>query len=207
MNKTAFSLVAGLAILLGFISCSASDKQPTTGASPVTVLDPNASQLRADFNRASGSVRLLFVIDPACSVCLRGLDDVNRDLLSQVQDPRLQTFVVHTSVIGGEQKDVAPAAALLDNPNVHHYWDPAGNFGRDVSKSLGLKHDGEVVYAWDVWMLYGSDATLPEHGINAPALFMHQLPKLRGQPGRPMLDSNELAAKARALLADLPSAR
>lgn len=60
-----------------------------------TVMDADAEQLREDFNRAQGSVRLLFVVDPVCPGCLRGLDDLNEALLSKTHDPRLQTFVVH----------------------------------------------------------------------------------------------------------------
>lgn len=108
-------------------------------------------------------------------------------------------------MIGGTASDVTPAAGLLSNSNVHHYWDPTGNFGRQVSTSLGLKHGGEPVYAWDVWMVYDGRATLTAKSVPAPALFMHQLPKLKGQPGRPFLDGDTLAARARAMLAQLPA--
>jgi len=93
----------------------------------------------------------------------------------------------------------------MTNSHVRHYWDPSGNFGREVSKSLRLKHGAEEVYAWDVWMVYDAGANLSANGVPAPALFMHQLPKLRGQPGRPLLDGDAFAAKARELLARLPA--
>jgi hypothetical protein len=205
MNKTLASVFCLLAI--GLAACTMSSSAPAAATqTPVVTLDDHATQLRTDFNRARGSVRLLLIVDPACSVCLRGMDDVNRALLDKVDDPRLQTFVVHTSVIGGEAKDVAPASGLMMNPLVRHYWDPSGNFGREVSKSLRLKHGTEEVYAWDVWMIYDARATISENGVPAPALFMHQLPKLRGQPGRPFLDGDAFAAKARELLAGLPAA-
>jgi hypothetical protein len=203
MNKTIASMFCLLAI--GLAACTLSSSAPAAAtATPVVTLDDHATQLRADFNRARGSVRLLLIVDPACSVCLRGMDDVNQALLAKVDDPRLQTFVVHTSVIGGEAKDVVPASGLMTNARVRHYWDPSGNFGRDVSKSLRLKHGTETVYAWDVWMIYDARANLSANGVPAPALFMHQLPKLRGQPGRPLLDGDAFAAKARELLAGLP---
>jgi hypothetical protein len=204
MNKTIASVFCLLAV--GLAACTISSSAPAAApAATVVTLDDHATQLRTDFNRARGSVRLLLIVDPACSVCLRGMDDVNGALLAKVDDPRLQTFVVHTSVIGGEAKDVVPASGLMTNSHVRHYWDPSGNFGREVSKSLHLKHGAEEVYAWDVWMVYDAGANLSANGVPAPALFMHQLPKLRGQPGRPLLDGDAFAAKARELLARLPA--
>ena len=202
MNRSLWPLAAGL--ILGLAACTAANDVPAASNPQVTVLDPAASSLRADFNHAQGSVRLLLLVDPTCPVCLRGLADVDDALLEHADDPRLQTFVVYESVIGAGADDVPPAARLLHNPHVHHYWDPSGNVGREVSKSLGLEHDGKPVYAWDVWMIYDADAVLPAQGVPPPALFMHQLPELRGQPGRPVLDGEVFAAKARSLLAGLP---
>ena len=179
---------------------------PMPEAPAVIALDEQARELRTDFNAAAGAVRLLLIIDPACSVCLRGLDDVNAALLANLDDPRLQTFVVHTSVIGGEQKHVLPAAELLTNARVRHYWDASGNFGREVSESLHLRRGDDAVYAWDVWMIYDGAAKLGATGVPAPTLFMHQLPKLRDQPDKPFLDADAFAAKARAMLDGLAPA-
>jgi hypothetical protein len=168
----------------------------------VVVLDISATQLREDFNRAHGAVRLLLVVDPICPVCLRGLADVNDSLLATTRNPRVQTFVVYEPVIGGTAADIPVAAALLHNPDVHNYWDPSGNFGRQLSAALQLKHADKPVYAWDVWMIYDADAIWQAANSPQPALFMHQLPALRGQPGRPFLNSAVFAAKARELLTD-----
>ncbi len=203
MNRPFLTLAFAV---LGLVACTASDTAPAgeTALKP-TQLDEHASQLRADFNQAIGAVKLLLIVDPACSVCLRGLAEVDEALLAAIDDPRLQTFVVHTSVIGGTDKDVAPAAELMHNRHVRHYWDPTGNFGREVSESLQLKRGEKSVYAWDVWMIYGSEAELPARGAPAPVLFMHQLPALRGHADKPFLDADVFAAKARALLAKAPS--
>jgi hypothetical protein len=190
---------------LALAACTLSDNAlATTAPIKVTTLDPQASQLRRDFNAASGSVRLLLLVDPACSVCLRGMAEVNDSLLEKLNDPRVQTFVVHTDVIGGAAKDVVPAAGLVHNSHVRHYWDPTGELGKQVTQSLRLKRGDKDVYAWDVWMIYDGNAKLAAQGVPAPALFMHQLPPLKGQPGRPMLDADVFADKARELLAKLP---
>lgn len=75
-------------------------------ATVYVTVDEAGTQLREDFNRAKGSVRLVFVVDPVCPMCLRGLDDMNKALLAGTDDPRLQTFVVHVPVLGAEAKDI-----------------------------------------------------------------------------------------------------
>ncbi|MGC1728307.1 MAG: hypothetical protein WA747_02875 [Steroidobacteraceae bacterium] len=179
-----------------------------------TVLDDQASQLRADFNRERGTVRLLFVVDPICPECLRGLDDMNRDLLRGTADPRLQIFVVHEPVLGvarhipglhvASEHDVVEAAQLIQNPNAHHYWNKSGTFGRLLSSAVRLENGGQPVYAWDVWLLYGPDAQWGPGGPPPPDLLMHQLSALRGSTQFPFLDSQAFARQVRALLARMP---
>jgi hypothetical protein len=189
--------------------------QNSAGVSvPFTVLDDQASQLRADFNRSVGSVRLLFVVDPICPGCLRGLADMNRDLLRSNSDPRLRTFVIHEPVLGVARfapwlrpsggKDVPRAAQLLQNTNVHHYWNPSGAFGNLLSQAVGLKNGEGPVYAWDVWLIYGPEATWVGADPPHPRLLMHQLGALRGSTEFPHLDSRVFAQQVQALLAQLP---
>jgi hypothetical protein len=170
------------------------------------VLDEGAAQLREDFNAAKGSVRVLFVVDPICPGCLRGLDDMNKDLLSKTKDPRLQTFVVHVPRMTPppKAKDVPEAATLLHNDHVRHYWNPSGSFGEELSQGLGLKVDGEDVYAWDVWLVYGTDAVWDGTSPPKPEYFMHQLWAL-GVTDLPRFDSKVFAQRAHQLLASVPN--
>jgi hypothetical protein len=198
--------------LLVLTSCA---QEATSATATYTVLDDQESQLRADFNRKVGSVRLLFVVDPICPGCLRGLADMNRDLLRTTADPRLQVFVVHEPVLGVARyspwlriaggDDVPKAAQLLENPNVQHYWNPTGAFGRLLSRAVGLKNGEGPVYAWDVWLLYGPDAKWIGAEPPHPQLLMHQLGALRGTLF-PHLDSRVLAQQVQTLLARLPPA-
>jgi hypothetical protein len=122
---------------LALVLATAGDAQASnTQALKFTLLDATASQLREDFNHAKGSVRLLFVVDPTCPGCLKGLDDLNKDLLAGTRDPRLQTFVVYVPKLrpAATAKDVPPAAALLHNPQVHNYWNPSGASGECCRK-------------------------------------------------------------------------
>lgn len=176
-----------------------------SSATTYTVLDESGTQLRNDFNRAKGSVRLLFVVDPICPGCLRGLDDINSALLATTSNPRLKTFVVHVPVLkpAAKPKDVPPAGALLRNPFVRHYWNPSGAFGRALAEGVNLKRNDQLVYAWDVWLIYGPEATWSGASPPKPRLLMHQLRALEGT-SFPHLDSEAFAREARRLLAQLP---
>jgi hypothetical protein len=195
--------------------CAQGDSSPAQAAAkPYTVLDDQASQLRADFNRKVGTVRLLFVVDPICPTCLRGLDDMNRDLLEGTADARLQTFVVHEPVLGTARAapwsrmavgtDVTKAAQLLHNPQVQHYWNASGAFGQMLSQAVGLKNSEHPVYAWDIWLIYGPEAKWEGTNPPRPRLLMNQLGALRNSAEFPHLDGHVFAQQVQALLAQLP---
>jgi hypothetical protein len=201
--------------LLSAASCAGGDgSSANASATPYKVLDDQGSQLRADFNRNVGAVRLLLVVDPICPTCLRGLADMNRDLLAGTVDPRIRTFVVHEPVLGLARvapwlrpaggRDVTKAEQLLHNPNIQHYWNPSGAFGRLLSQAVGLKNNEGPVYAWDVWLLYGPEAHWEGIDPPRPRLLMHQLGALRGSTEFPHLDSHAFAQQVRTLLAQLP---
>ena len=197
-----YLLILGAAIAA--TSCARAEDVAT--AAKYFVLDDKSSPLKEDFNRAKGSVRLLFVVDPTCPGCLRGMDDVNKALLASTLNPRLQTFVVHVPVLEPppQAKDIGPSAKLLKNPNVRHYWNPTGSFGDALTKSVGLKNDKHDVFAWDVWLIYGPDASWDGELPPRPQLLMHQLWALEGSKEFPRLDREVFAKKARELLAQLP---
>jgi hypothetical protein len=207
--------IMGIGLLGVASSCTRGDGFTASAPSAsYTVLDDQGSQLRADFNRKVGTVRLLFVVDPICPTCLRGLADMNRDLLEGTIDPRLQTFVVHEPVLGtaraapwsrmAEGKDVAKAALLLHSAHVKHFWNPSGAFGRLLSLAVELKNNESPVYAWDVWLIYGPEATWEGTDPPRPRLLMNQLGALRGSTEFPHLDSHVFAQQVQTLLAQLP---
>jgi hypothetical protein len=208
MSGASMRILNVAAILMGIFALEASAQNQASESRSYTVLDDQASQLRADFNRNVGSVRLLFVVDPICPTCLRGLDDLNNALLSHTQDPRLQTFVVHVPVLhpAAQAGDVPPAAQLLHNANVRHYWNPSGSFGKELSHAVGLKSGDHQVYAWDVWLIYGPEAKWEGADPPQPRLLMQQLGALRGSTRFPHLDSQLFAQKVQALLAHMPPA-
>jgi hypothetical protein len=196
----AFLIAITTALLACASGCSASDTVPRVA---YQVLDDQGSQLRTDFNNAQGSIRLVFLVDPICPECLRGLADIDRDLLSKTGDPRIQVFVVHEPVIGATENDIAPAAALLHSEHVHHYWNPSGKFGENFGRAVGMHRGDKIAYAWDTWTIYPADARW-ESEPTKPLRLMHQLRAL-DNPDYQRLDSGVFADQAKGLLATLPA--
>ena len=196
----------GATLLLGLAlaSLSACGLAPETGGTldRIETLDARADSLRAQFNRDFGKVRLLFVLDPACATCLRGLADLDRDLLASLPDS-VAVYLVHANVIGGNESHIPGAAVLVHHAGARHYWDPSGAFGRAMGESLPLTRRGRPVFAWDVWMLYGPDADWTDRPPQ-PNLLMHQLPSIDDAAGAAPLDSQAFAEATRALMARQP---
>ena len=150
----------------------------------------------------------MFLVDPICPECLRGLADMDRDLLSQLpSSARVKVYVVHEPVIGGASKDIPGAAALLHTNLVRHYWNLSGEFGRLVSEAYGLRKGDHALYAWDVWMIYPPDAVWTGSEPPRPQRLMHQLSGLMGNPSFPYLDSKAFAKEVRSLLAAMPAGK
>jgi hypothetical protein len=183
---------------------AASSKTGTPSTASHVKVDDSFAQLRDDFNAKRGHVRLLFVIDSSCAMCLKGLADIDEALLAGTSDPRLDTFVVHVPVIGGNEEHISPAATLVHNERVKHYWNASGEFGGRLSAVAGLSSGDKFVYAWDVWLIYGPDASWEGRDPPKPELLMHQLPGLRGRVEFPPLDAEQFAAEVRTRLDALP---
>lgn len=182
-------------------SCGQQAASQADSPARAALLNGEDQPLRDDFNREQGFVRLLFVVDPRCPECLRGLADMGDDVLAKLpKDARIKVYVVHDPVIGGTDKDIPAAADLLHTALARHYWDPSGDFGRQMSQVLGLLHGTKPVYAWDVWMIYPPNAVWDSKDPPRAAFLMHQLPGLDNAKFPP-LDSKVFSAKVHEMLA------
>jgi hypothetical protein len=200
-SRSIFVAALGVSALL-LSSCGGPQAAPQSATTAHSVLLNGEDQpLRDDFNRDQGFVRLLFVVDPICPECLRGLADMGDDVLAKLpKNARIKVYVVHDPVIGGTEKNIPAAAELLHTTLARHYWDSAGDFGRQMSQTLSLLHGTKPVYAWDVWMIYPPNAVWGVKDPPQPAFLMHQLPGLDNAKFPP-LDSKVFFAKVNEMLA------
>lgn len=174
---------------------------------PITISAKNDAALRNAFNRAKGSVRLVFLIDPICPTCLRGLKDLDTDVLSpHASDTALQTFVINTPVLGATEKDTANTCFIVRNAHVTQYWDPNQELGTLFANALGMRFGGKEVYAWDVWLVYGPNAEWTGAVPPKADFLMHQLPDLMGRDGFPFLRAPVFATEVEKQLKSLGQA-
>ena len=82
----------------------------------------------------------------------------------------------------------------MPDPRVRHFWDGQEVVGRAAQPVL---HTPEP--AWDVWMLFGRDATW-DGPLPVPAWWEHQLPSM---PEDRHLDADRFSDKAGQLLSGL----
>jgi hypothetical protein len=159
----------------------------------VTELDESLSALKAAFNAAPESVRLLFIVGPSCGPCLRGLMELNTALGSELlSDARLRVLIVHVPTLGAQESHARRAAHLLTGTSVTHYWDPSGKSGDAVQQALDIPE-----YAWDVWLTYAPGPTWSDFAPPPPAAWSHQLGML---PSTNRLNPEAFAADVRARL-------
>lgn len=107
-------------------------------------------------------------------------------------------YVVWSPQLGAEERHVPSAAALVTDERARHFWDPDMAVGSLYQDDLGLPEP-----AWDVWLLFGPEATW-EEGHPEPAWWEHQL---HGLPDSLRLDPQRFAARAQALASPRPNGR
>lgn len=192
-------------IALGLASCDRNrGEAPGVADIRYTVLSTDDQPLREDFNHDRGDVRLVFLVDPICPGCLRGLADMGDDLLAKLSaSAPVRVYVVFEPVIGGRAKDIPAAAALLRSSTSKLYWNPTGDFGRQMSHVLHYRNGQRWVYAWDTWLIYPPDAVWNGAAPPEPVFLMHQLGGLPDTAQFPHLDAPVFAAKVHTMVNSL----
>jgi hypothetical protein len=192
--------VLAIFVVLSLAGCGRS--HPSTAADiRYALLGSDDQPLREEFNRDRGNVRLIFLVDPICPACLRGLADMGDDVISKLRTRApVKVYVVFEPVIGGQAKDIPAAAALLRSSTSRLYWNPTGDFGQQMSHVLHYWNGHRWVYAWDTWLIYGPEAVWNDTAPPEPAFLMHQLGGLPHTPQFPHLDARIFAAKVHAMV-------
>ena len=101
---------------------------------------------------------------------------VQRHVLSRLEDPRLQTYVVWGPMLDKETEDDArKATSHVDDARSVHYWTPNHAIAEAFQGPLGLEHEA----AWDTYLVF-EPGVRGEDAPPTPTYFMHvgrQLPE------------------------------
>jgi hypothetical protein len=170
-------------------------KPAPAAAQPLRNLSLDGRELREQFNRDAGEVRLLVMLSPTCHKCLSEARLTERYLMEQVADPRLRVYVVWGPMQKDETQDQArKAAENLEDSRALHYWVPSEQFVQSFSPPLHTD-----LPAWSVFFFFPRGARwtgpLPPIGDYMHKFWNNRLPEDREYDGLKM------AQKVRELLA------
>lgn len=160
----------GLAVLLALttplLGCGGKDEpskgRPTTSAGEPALLDGALQPLREDFEAAYGKYRLVVVLSSSCSHCMEHLQNLVSGGLDTLLQDGVEVFYVWTAILPSDttaRARKATAEAFL--PGVRAYYDPSARVSRAFGRMLQM---GTGVDAYDIFLLYGPDATWDPDG-------------------------------------------
>ncbi|MER3427241.1 MAG: hypothetical protein C4334_03935 [Pyrinomonas sp.] len=150
--------------------------------------------LRAQFNRDRGRVRLITLLSPTCPGCAeKGVSELRDKLLAKINSDDLRLYVVWVPALPTDDEGKVPAAAMrLTDGRVRHYWDAHGEMRTIYQRLMNMREP-----AWDVYYVYDRSA---EWGAEPPKpnYYTHQL---RSLPPEFMLNGDKLSSKVNELIA------
>lgn len=142
-------LIAGVLLGAGAYYLYAGSDVPKGQAAMVRLDSANFAGFKQAFNEAKEQVRMVAMLSPTCSTCLRGASALERALDAQM-DTRIRVFVVWEPVLVTDW--AAPssfALARIFDRRAQQYWDP----GRLLSKTMGETDRSSIV--WDYVAVHG----------------------------------------------------
>jgi len=173
-------------------------------AAPPSLLHLTGSgeELKARFNKDVSSVRLLAILSASCPLCKSGLGVIQRTVLDEIKDPKLQVYVVWEPVLTNDKEESAAAASrFASDPRVVQYWGGDRFTGRAFAKILGTG----ATPAWDVYFVFPAGVRW-EGPAPDPAFVMSNMPGDQPVKKYPRLNGPTLTTRLKSLLAPEASA-
>jgi hypothetical protein len=119
--------------------------------------DGALDQLKAQFNKDQGVLRLVVLVSPTCPECVSGAEWVDDYILKRYPELPLRVYAVWYEMYPGDSPDDFPTARLLmPDKRVTHWWDPSKDVGRWFTQVAPTNLKGEI--QWDAFYLYGEEA-------------------------------------------------
>jgi hypothetical protein len=118
-------------------------------------------QLKSQFIRDQGVLRLVVLVSPTCPECVSGAEWVDDYVLKRYPELPLRVYAVWYEMYPGDSPDdFAGARQLMPDRRVTHWWDPNKEVGRWFRHVAPTNLRGEI--QWDAFYLYGEQAAWGE---------------------------------------------
>ena len=115
-------------------------------------------ELKAQFNKDRGALRLVVLVSPTCPECVGGAGWIEDYVLKRYPDVPLKVYAIWYEMYPGDSPAAFPAAKqLMPDRRVTHWWDPTKSVGRWFTSVVPTNVNGEI--QWDAFYLYGDNAT------------------------------------------------
>ncbi|MGA7313367.1 MAG: hypothetical protein WBX22_05270 [Silvibacterium sp.] len=180
-----FFLIPAIVFLLSTTACTR-----VGPARAYEVIGSTTAAVRSAFNADAGKVRVLMLVSPTCGTCLQGASEVSEQISEINHGKDVPLYVLWVPRRGGREKDVPSATGVVADSSARQYWDGDNLLGVQYKRVLGWKGN-----AWDVYLLYGSNARWQGDLPPTPDFFMHQT----FEKG-PQLDAPVFGARVKQLL-------
>jgi hypothetical protein len=118
-------------------------------------------QLKAQFNKDKGVLRLVVLVSPTCPECVGGAGWIEDYVLRRYPKLPVKVYAVWAEMYPGDSPKAFPAAQkLMPDRRVTHWWDESKNVGRRFYDVVPTNTKGEI--QWDAFYLYGEGAVWNE---------------------------------------------
>ncbi|MCH6574133.1 MAG: hypothetical protein IH795_02850 [Bacteroidetes bacterium] len=160
------------------------------------------SSLQKAFQQGNGSVRLVALLSPSCSYCIKGYRYMIK-LLEEIVDERLKMYIIWEPMLSGDSKELADKVSkeVNDPRMVFQAWDENLVNGK-LWTSVMKKADNRWLAngpAWDVYFLYRANEKWDEDKPTKPGYWQHQ----GAGTAELMLNYSKLKSKIEEFLAEL----
>src|SRR5581483_10042491 len=124
-------------------------------------------QVRAQFNKDKGALRLIVLVSPTCPLCTSGAGWINEYVLKRHKDLNLKVYAVWFEMYPGDSPEAYPdAQELLADRRVKHWWDKSKQTGRQFVDIAPTNLQGDI--QWDAFYLYSPDAVWEKGALPGP---------------------------------------
>lgn len=154
------------------------------------------NQLKSQFNKDKGTLRLVVLVSPTCPQCTSGAGWINDYVLKRHKGLNIKVYTVWFEMYPGDSPKAFPEAQeLLADKRVKHWWDKSKEVGTRFVPVADTNLKGDI--QWDAFYLYSPDAVWGNNMPGPPDQLLTW--------GRTILDDRyKLRDKVDALVAAAP---